>query len=92
MKNYECGDCGYSCYLKTDLERHILNVHDKVKGALSQLPIDRNFGCQYLTFRREFVAEAGELSELFCGFIEKLYTGQFSLSTFTHVFAETFAT
>jgi hypothetical protein len=30
VKNYECGECGYSCYLKTDLERHILNVHDKV--------------------------------------------------------------
>ena len=29
MKNFKCGDCGYSCYLKTDLERHISNVHDK---------------------------------------------------------------
>jgi len=29
IKNYKCGDCGYSCYLKTDLERHIMNVHDK---------------------------------------------------------------
>ncbi|XP_023326608.1 zinc finger protein 711 [Eurytemora carolleeae] len=32
VKNYECGDCGYSCYLKTDLERHILNVHDKQRS------------------------------------------------------------
>jgi len=31
LKNYKCGDCGYSCYLKTDLERHILNVHDKCR-------------------------------------------------------------
>lgn len=30
LKKYKCGDCGYSCYLKTDLERHIANVHDKV--------------------------------------------------------------
>jgi hypothetical protein len=29
VKNFKCGDCGYSCYLKTDLERHISNVHDK---------------------------------------------------------------
>lgn len=31
LKNYKCGDCGYSCYLKTDLERHITNVHDKCR-------------------------------------------------------------
>jgi len=31
IKNYKCGDCGYSCYLKTDLERHILNVHNKFR-------------------------------------------------------------
>jgi len=31
IKNYKCGDCGYSCYLKTDLERHIMNVHDKFR-------------------------------------------------------------
>ena len=30
LKKYKCGDCGYSCYLKTDLERHITNVHEKV--------------------------------------------------------------
>jgi len=32
VKNYKCGDCGYSCYLKTDLERHILNVHDRFRS------------------------------------------------------------
>ena len=29
VKNFKCTECGYSCYLKTDLERHINNVHDK---------------------------------------------------------------
>ena len=29
MKNYKCAECGYSCYLKTDLERHLTNVHEK---------------------------------------------------------------
>lgn len=31
LKNFKCGDCGYRCYLKTDLERHITNVHDKCR-------------------------------------------------------------
>ena len=26
LKKYKCAACGYSCYLKTDLERHITNV------------------------------------------------------------------
>ena len=29
LKNYKCAACGYSCYLKTDLERHLTNVHQK---------------------------------------------------------------
>ena len=29
LKNYKCAECGYSCYLKTDLERHLTNVHEK---------------------------------------------------------------
>ena len=32
LKNFKCGDCGYTCYLKTDLERHIMNVHDKFRS------------------------------------------------------------
>ena len=32
LKNYKCGECGYTCYLKTDLERHIMNVHDKIRS------------------------------------------------------------
>jgi len=32
VKNFKCTDCGYSCYLKTDLERHISNVHDKFRS------------------------------------------------------------
>ena len=32
LKNFKCGDCGYTCYLKTDLERHIINVHDKFRS------------------------------------------------------------
>lgn len=32
VKNFKCSDCGYSCYLKTDLERHINNVHDKFRS------------------------------------------------------------
>ena len=28
LKNYKCAACGYSCYLKTDLERHITNVSE----------------------------------------------------------------
>merc|ERR1712012_1357986 len=41
VKNFKCTECGYSCYLKTDLERHINNVHDKhrppCKGKYSNL-------------------------------------------------------
>jgi len=33
LKNYKCAACGYSCYLKTDLERHITNVHQKQRRA-----------------------------------------------------------
>ena len=32
VKNFKCTECGYSCYLKTDLERHINNVHDKFRS------------------------------------------------------------
>ena len=32
VKNFKCAECGYSCYLKTDLERHINNVHDKFRS------------------------------------------------------------
>ena len=33
VKNYKCAECGYSCYLKTDLERHLTNVHQKQRTA-----------------------------------------------------------
>ena len=33
LKKYKCAECGYSCYLKTDLERHLTNVHQKQRTA-----------------------------------------------------------
>ena len=42
LKKYKCGDCGYSCYLKTDLERHIANVHDKVLKKVHEPLVQQN--------------------------------------------------
>ena len=36
VKNFHCAECGYSCYLKTDLERHINNVHEMCRSTCSE--------------------------------------------------------
>ena len=61
VKNFKCTECGYSCYLKTDLERHINNVHDKFR---SPCPI---CGKKYSDLRQHvrIVHEGAKVSSIF---------------------------
>ena len=75
LKKYKCAACGYSCYLKTDLERHINNVHDKHR---SPCPI---CGKKYSDLRQHvrIVHEGAKVRR--CLYLRITFSTQFVLSS-----------